>query len=512
MTTAKVLLACALSASITTAAARAHAQDEDAAFRRVLLISVDGLHALDLARYVQANPTSTLARLSSSGVTYSQASASRPSDSFPGLLAQLTGGSPISTGVYYDDSYDRSLSPPLSFPGGSTSCTTVGTETLYDESIDLDSTALDGGGGIDVNALPRDPSNGCSPVFPHTFLRANTIFEVAKGAHLRTAWADKHLAYEIVNGPSGHGVDDLYTPEIASNAFGPGTTGGAWTDSIPNVEAYDTFKVNAIVNEVNGLDHSGQHHVGVPAIFGMNFQAVSVAEKLPGNGYADALGTPSAGLANALDFVDASLGSMVGALAQRGLLPSTLIIVSAKHGQSPIDPNRLVRIDGDNKGVTMSPATILGNLVAHAIEDDASLMWLTDETQTASAAATLSSPSNAALAGIGEIFAGPSLDLLFTDPAHDSRTPDIVVQPNVGVVYTGKQKKIAEHGGFANDDVNVALLIANPAFSPAVIQTPVQTTQIAPTILRALGLDPSALRAVRLEHTRTLPGLRLGSA
>jgi hypothetical protein len=41
-----------------------------------------------------------------------------------------------------------------------------------------------------------------------------------------------------------------------------------------------------------------------------------------------------------------------------------------------------------------------------------------------------------------------------------------------------------------------------------VIGVPVETTQIAPTILRLLGLDPDDLQAVRIEHTRVLPGLR----
>jgi hypothetical protein len=59
-------------------------------------------------------------------------------------------------------------------------------------------------------ALPlAKTAQGCVPVYPHSFLRVNTIFEVIKAAHKRTAWSDKHPAYDIVNGPSGQGVDDL---------------------------------------------------------------------------------------------------------------------------------------------------------------------------------------------------------------------------------------------------------------------------------------------------------------
>ena len=78
----------------------------------MLLLSVDGLHDFDLNLWVAQHPNSNLAKLADQGTTYAQASTSIPSDSFPGLLAMLTGGTPKSTGVFYDNSYDRSLYPP----------------------------------------------------------------------------------------------------------------------------------------------------------------------------------------------------------------------------------------------------------------------------------------------------------------------------------------------------------------------------------------------------------------
>jgi hypothetical protein len=52
------------------------------------------------------------------------------------------------------------------------------------------------------------------------------------------------------------------------------------------------------------------------------------------------------------------------------------------------------------------------------------------------------------------------------------------------------------------------LLVAHPPLAEATISTPVATTQIAPTVLAALGLDPAALDAVRQEGTAVLPALR----
>ena len=85
--------------------------------KHVLLISVDGMHALDLTNYIAAHPGSTLAQLSGHGITYTNASTPYISDSFPGLAALITGGSPTTTGLWYDVSFNRKLSPPAQTTG-----------------------------------------------------------------------------------------------------------------------------------------------------------------------------------------------------------------------------------------------------------------------------------------------------------------------------------------------------------------------------------------------------------
>jgi hypothetical protein len=75
------------------------------------------------------------------------------------------------------------------------------------------------------------------------------------------------------------------------------------------------------------------------------------------------------------------------------------------------------------------------------------------------------------------------------------------------VTYSGSTKKLAEHGGFSRDDTNVMLLLSNPSFKPKVVTSPVETMQVALTILKALGLDPNALETLRIEGTQVLPGL-----
>lgn len=513
----RILGATALVATLATLspgpAGAAQSDDAHPQIRQVLLLSIDGMHAVDLERYVAGHPNSALAHLSGHGVTYTNASTTKPSDSFPGLLAQVTGGTPKSTGVFYDDSYDRRLSAPTDL-----TCSLRGTEVMLAENLDFDKTRLDGGAfapgnphpgqAIDVTKLPLDGDHGCTRVFPHNFLRVNTIFEVIKAHGGRTAWSDKHPAYDLVNGPSGKGVDDLYTPEVDSNAtvangFPPGiATGQDNTFAVPTIEFYDGFKVKAVINWINGFDHTGAVRQPTPKILGMNFQEVSVAQKLQGNGYLDPAGTPSPGLADALDHADHSIQSMIDALADRDLLASTLIIVSAKHGQSPIDVTKRHAIDD---GAVYGPA--IGSNFAFDIADDEALVWLKDNSgsNTAAAVQALNGVPRAQ-SGIAELLSGPEITLRYQDPATDSRAPDIVAIADVGVIYT-TGTKVAEHGGFADDDVHVALLVSNPGLKQNTITADVHTTQIAPTILKTLGIDPNELEAVEKEGTQLLPGL-----
>lgn len=457
------------------------------AIKHVLLISVDGLHDTDLSAYVAANPKSAMAALAGMGVHYDHASAAMPSDSFPGLLAIVTGGSPKSTGVYYDDSYDRALSAPGS------DCSVKGTEVVLDESIDKVAENLDAG-GIDEAKLPRDGAKGCAPVYPHSFLRVNTVFEVIKAAGLPTAWSDKHPAYDLVNGPSGKGVDDLFVPEINV---------GETTGSVATTMVYDDIKVAAVLNQIGGMTSAGKPGV-VPAIFGMNFQAVSVGEKT--KGYIDAKGTPSPELADALKHTDESLGKFLTAMKTAGIDKSTLVIVSSKHGQSPIDP--AARKIVDKKGIGKVLDTVAKGLVAKMTADDVALIWLTDQSKTAEAVKALEAAK--ADLSIDKVLGATEIGAMFGDAMKDSRVPDLVILPVKGVIYTKPDAtKLAEHGGFTDDDTHVPVIVANPAIAAATVTDAVGTVNIAPTILAALGLDPMSLLAVKAEGTKVLPGLGL---
>jgi hypothetical protein len=547
-----------------------------AGIQHVLLLSIDGMHAVDYINCVNGISGANgglpycpnMAGLKPNGIDYLFAYTSQPSDSFPGLMALMTGGSPRSVGAFYDDAYDRSLAPPEKTTGdglASGPCvpygTPSGTTTEYDEGIDVNQTKLNGGapagvdGGIqsiDPKRLVRDPAQGCAPVYPWNFVRTNTIFGVVHAAGGYTAWSDKHPSYSSVSGPGdGTNIDDYYSPEINSIPVNlPSVKAGlvscsplpdqtaksssnTWTDSFQNIQCYDTLKVNAIVNEINGKTHNGSGTAPVPAVFGMNFQAVSVGQKLIEKtltptlygGYLDAQGTPSPSLVGEIEFVDLSIGNMIQALKTNGLLSSTLIVITAKHGQSPIDSSRYLGISNSpNDPITTSPATIAANAGClpysesplnptglGPTEDDVSLVWLDSSCTTESVVNMLEtqSPSTNNIAGIGAIFFGATMTQFYNPsglpPSGDPRTPDILVTPHIGVTYSGSSKKLAEHGGFSHDDTNVMMLVSNPGITGSTVTIPVTTMQVAPTILHVLGLNPAALQSVQQEGTETLP-------
>jgi hypothetical protein len=146
--------------------------------------------------------------------------------------------------------------------------------------------------------------------------------------------------------------------------------------------------------------------------------------------------------------------------------------------------------------------------------DDVGLIWLKDQTQLAAVVATLNANLGCTAPGIcadgagASILYGQAMIDKFGDPAN-GRTPDIIVQPNPGVIYTSSAKKDAEHGGNAPEDSHVGLIVSNPALSALTDTSTVGTTQVAPTILKALKLDPTLLNSVKSEKTVVLPSLNL---
>ena len=512
----------------------------------VLLISVDGLHQQDLTTCLKAATCPNIAQLASTGVNYTGAFTPGLSDSVPGLAALVTGGSPLTTGLFYDDVYDRTL-----YSGTDLACTgTQGVEVFLQEQVGIDAinggtlVHLDGGGGFNPQQLPRKKlaSGACVPLFPHDFIQTNTIFEVVRqnipGAF--TAFADKHAwGSDWLNGPSGSGVNDLARTEINSEV--PGQTFD-YTQTISTAQTFDNFHVQILLNQIDGKDSSNivdpsktPNQIPIPTLFGTNFQTLSVAQKalnVNGGGYTDANFTPNTQVAQAMTYIDGVIGQITQALDAKKLTKSTLIIITAKHGQTPVDYSTLKKIGHTEAtalaafGIGTGSDPITGNVLGtgQITDDDVAFIWLNNQGDLVAALDALNSnlpcPTVDPITKIinggntkgicadngGSVVSLASVPKKFGDPAN-GRTPDIMIQPNSGVIYTKSTAKDAEHGGFAPTDSNVGLLVSNPVLKQLTITTKVVTTQVAPTIIKALNLNPSLLNSVKVEGTPVLPNL-----
>ena len=603
----------------STAAVSAHASKSSRdgrgqQIKHVLLISIDGMHQSDLDWYIAKNPTSELAKLASGGAEFTNNHTADPSDSDPGGTAIMTGGDPRATGVYYDVEYSHGVDEPSEIGGQPTGATctpgqpATGGDVIYDspdDSLPAVPDLIPGGGGgpfpsfdesgsiykngddtnpglimgltpapqsgLDPKNFPVDPKT-CQPIQPWDYLKVNSIFGVIHNAGMRTAWSDKHAIYTSFNGAGsgGHAIDDFFGPEIDSQAVEPDGTpypsDTDWAHDDAATRQYDGYKVEAVINEINGFDHSGQNKVGVPAILGMNFQTVSVAEKVdsasmlvqnPDGTYAESPSdcgtasppdplclagyypgttTPRPHLASAFDYVNDQLQLMDDTIQRDGLASSTAIIITAKHGQSPQDPLQLKRIkdgpiiDAINAAWTAQTGD-KNNLIVAGTDDDLWQSYLSVKTQAAAdfvknylwnhdATAVLynndgnhtrgpngNGTEQVPHSGLAQIYAGREAARFFGVPYSDPRYPDVFGRVQIGTVYTGGSK-IAEHGGDNPGDRDVPLVVYAPGtVRPSSSDRWVETTQVAPTVLRLLGLNPRALEAVRLEGTRVLPGI-----
>jgi hypothetical protein len=417
------------------------------------------MHAADLANWVAAHPHSALAELTARGVTYTNAHSLRP-DPAAGLMALITGGTPISTGIVGSDGYDHTLSPE------SLGCQVIGTPLPLDVSA--------------AGPVPMvfDPTHGCSPLAPHNLLHVNTMFEVVHEKIGPTAWAGENAATtDLLRGPSGKGLDEAC------------------------LSKQDSERVASVLHWIEGKDCTGSKVVAIPALFGLSLLAVAHAQITPGMGYIDALATPSAGLEKAFASTDDAIAKIVSKLKATKLYDSTWICIASAYGQAPMDRRQLkvIRLDKLDAVAT----AIKPGIDAHLSGGDVAMMWLSDKSKTKDVAKAFS--EHAQSLGIEQVITGPPLALTLNAPQKDSRMPDIILEPEPGVLWG--TDVLAGYGGMRDEDTHVALLISGAQLPGRFDPTLVPTTQLAPLLLRALGMEKFDLQALHLEHSPALPGV-----
>ena len=450
---------------------------------RILLLNIEGMHALDLALWVAGHPNSALAELSRRGVTYTNAHVPW-ADPAVGLVAVVTGGSPRSTGIVTMDGYDRSLSPPRS-PCGSTG-------PSDGAAIPLDAATADAGDGRAMWRAPLDPRRGCAPVAPHALLRVNTLFEIVHAQGGRSAWAgDSAAITDLLRGPSGQGLDE------ACDVSGPT---GIVVGTVPYEARQDASRVDALLKWIGGKDCSG-HAATVPEIFGATLTEFDAAERDAVSAYQSYDGSPSTTVTEALATTDGQILRILAELKMNHLYDTTWIVVTSAFGEGAISPRRAKSVDAASLAAAANSAE--QDVVVHVAAEGTAMLWLRDRAKTDEVVAALGKRADAL--GIASVATGAELTLTMNAPAGDPRMPDVVIEPRESIWYMVRGSHI--DAGDREVEMHVPLLISGVQFTGRVDKTWVPATQLAPLLMRALGMDKFDLDALHHEHTPALPGI-----
>jgi hypothetical protein len=283
-------------------------------------------------------------------------------------------------------------------------------------------------------------------------------------------------------------------------------------------EVYDNLHWQALYNWTAGnfrtpsvtrltIENGTKDPNGVPTLYTSNFQSVSVAQKAAGykNGSTSAKPIFTDNITAAIDFIDTGLGNLISKLKTAGTYQETLLIVTAKHGQTPIDPTTSKKI---------APGTIQNATsveFAQITADDIGLLWLADQTPANVAKAKSDLLAARSNLSISYILSGEEIyQNGFGDPKFDPRVPDLIMVPTSGVIYASPTaSKVMEHGGFNGDDLKVALFVHNPSLKGSISSSLVYSRQVAVTAVLALGAPVSQLDGAAADGTAVLPGLNL---
>jgi hypothetical protein len=368
-----------------------------AAVQHVLLLSVDGLHGADVTDPALQSALQNIASLQQNGVNYTNAHTTSPSDSFPGTLSYLTGAGPGTTGVFYDDSYSRTLRAP-----GTDSSAPLGTEVTYFEAIDKNFALISGGGNFDASSinpslLPIDPVTNL-PVYPNQFLQTNTIFDVAHDAGLYTAFSDKHPAYQIANGTNPAAINDFYGPEINS------------TTALLDNATGQTVDANALLN-----DHA-QPATGLSIAPG--YTASIFASPPPGATGPDSI---------AVDGLNVYVGYNNGTPKTGASGSSTIALFTPTGPGGTWTVAKTFSVPGHTDGLKVDPAT-------HKVwtlqnEDANPTLAIIDFTPASPAGNVFSLPSSNHGGGYDDItFTGGNVYFTASNPANNPNTDPVVVQ------------------------------------------------------------------------------------
>jgi predicted AlkP superfamily pyrophosphatase or phosphodiesterase len=202
-----------------------------------------------------------------------------------------------------------------------------------------------------------------------------------------------------------------------------------------------------------------------------------------------------------IEFIDGLVGELKAELGRLGILERTAFVFSSDHGFSDVDPTRVISPAGDatRQVVQEDRRHVLDALAARGIEHfvtntgGASMgVYIRDKTRVAEA--------------VGLLRREPWVESIYCEPApagcdrslsslhayFPGRSPDLMVDLDDDSALNFPQP--GQHGTHRPSDMRIPLVFSGAGVARGVVGGKASLVDVAPTVLRLLGLPGTVLR------------------
>ena len=195
----------------------------------------------------------------------------------------------------------------------------------------------------------------------------------------------------------------------------------------------------------------------------------------------------------AIEFLDGLVGDLLKALDEMGIRARTTVIVSADHGFTDVDPTRVVAPASDTGGHRLGILSSRG--IEHYVSNTggASMgVYVRDKARIAEAVAALRAEPWCEAVYCEDPKAGCDLSLRSLHDYFPGRSPDLMVDLDDDVALNYPQA--GQHGSLRHEDMAIPLILSGAGVGAGRVEGEARLVDVAPTVLRLLGLPPEGLR------------------
>jgi predicted AlkP superfamily pyrophosphatase or phosphodiesterase len=195
----------------------------------------------------------------------------------------------------------------------------------------------------------------------------------------------------------------------------------------------------------------------------------------------------------AIEFLDGLVGDLLKALDAMGIRERTTIIVSADHGFSDVDATRVVAPATEAGGHRL--AILASRGIEHYLSNTggASMgLYVRDKTRMAEAVAALRAEPWCEAVYCEDPKARCDLSLRSLHDYFPGRSPDVMVDLDDDAALNYPQA--GQHGSLRHDDMAIPLILSGAGVASGRVEGEARLVDVAPTVLRLLGLPPEGLR------------------